>query len=224
MLVARYGAVLGAIEDFGPRYNIAPTMPVIAALGRRDGVTLETCSWGLVPAWARDRSGAAKLINARVETLTERPTFRPLVAHHRCIIAMDGFYEWGPDRRPRFIVSGSSDVLDVAGLWTTWKDPDLDRAPLVTCTIVTTEAVGELAAVHHRMPLALTPEDCQSWLAPEALEPGELEAMVATTREWCEADLQMYEVSRDVNRVGRQDPALIEPVAPPPDQGQLFAT
>lgn len=223
VIAARYGARIATSEVFGPRYNIAPTMPIAIVFSYRDGLLVEEASWGLIPSWSRDRSGASKMINARVEGLTQRPSFRPLLARHRCIVPMDGFYEWGSDRRPRYVHDRSGDLLDVAGLWTTWRDPDLDMT-VRTCTVVTTEATGDLAAVHHRMPLILDGDGIDDWLGSDVLGEGELESLATRAHDRSASVLELHEVSTAVNRVGRQGPELIEARPAEPDQGQLFAT
>jgi len=206
--------------DPGPRFNVAPTSLLNAVIAYHHMRRVITCRWGLVPRWAKDTSGASKMINARSENLFERPSYRPLLTGNRCIVPIDGFYEWGPDRRPRYVHDIDSSPLEIAGLWTTWRDPDGQE--LRTCTMLTAEAVGALAHLHHRMPVALDPHDRDAWLAPAPLDPLELASIVehaATRAQRCWA---LHEVSRAVNKVGVDGPSLIEPVSAEPTQGQLF--
>jgi len=203
------------------RYNVAPTSMLYVVRDDAEGRRwLDRCLWGLVPRWARDPSGASKLINARAESLFERPTFRPLMARHRCLVPIDGFYEWGPDRRPHYIHPADDIPLAVAGLWTTWHDPS--GRLLRSCTLLTTDAIPELAPVHHRMPVAVTPDDRDTWLTPEPLHPDEVATIVERSRQWATGHWTWHEVSRDVNRAGVDRPALLEPLPAEPAQGQLF--
>jgi len=213
------GEDLGGME-LGPRFNVAPTARLYAVIADHDTRRVVTCRWGLVPRWAKDTSGASKMINARSENLFERPSYRPLLSGHRCIVPIDGFYEWGPDRRPRYVHDATSLPLELAGLWTTWRDPDGHE--LRTCTVLTAEAVGALAAVHHRMPVALDPGDREAWLAHAPLDPLELASFVEHAGSRVQQYWALHEVSRAVNKVGIDDPSLIQAVSAETTQGQLF--
>lgn len=223
-LAEYFGAV---IEDDSqvmvdlPRFNVAPTSHLWTVID--DGSNrcrMMPSRWGLVPRWAKDTSGASKLINARSESLDERPTYRPLLARHRCVVPVNGFYEWGPDRNPRYIHDSSDLPLEFAGLWTTWRSPD--GVDVRSCTVLTTESDGELAEIHHRMPVALDPLDRQAWLVPEPLHPDEIATVLDRARRRSLQRWRWHEVSRAVNKVGVDHAGLIEELPPEPSQGQLF--
>lgn len=216
------------------RYNVAPTSWLFAIRDDADGVRrLDLLRWGLIPHWARDASGASKMINARAESLSERSSYRPLLTRHRCIVPIDGFYEWGHERRPRYVHGDAGHPLEIAALWTTWRDPE--RRPLRSVTLLTAEAFDALATVHHRMPVALSPDDRDLWLAHEALHPDEITDLVQRSRRHAADHWQWHTVSRAVNKVGVDAPELIEASddraerrdvgvqAESGEQGQLFA-
>ena len=159
------------VDDLEPSWNVAPTdrVPAVAEHGGRR--LLGAFRWGLVPAWAGDARGAASRINARAETVAERPAFREAFARRRCLIAADGFYEWrlapGGLKQPVFIHPADGAPVAFAGLWESWRDPaDRDGPPLRTCTIVTTAANTRLTPVHDRMPVILEPDAWDEWLDP----------------------------------------------------------
>lgn len=155
------------------RFNVAPGDQLVT-VGVRDGApTGRMLRWGLVPPWARDPSIGYRMINARAETVAEKPAFRTSFARRRCLILADGFYEWeraGRAKQPFHITRADGAPFAFAGLWTGWKDPaieDEDEAWLRTCTIVTTTANDKIAGIHPRMPVILEPGDEQTWLDPE---------------------------------------------------------
>ena len=159
-------------RGFG-RFNISPTQEVLAVADDRDGRRMELLRWGLVPRWAKDRKVGYKMINARAETLGERPAYRGLARHskHRCLILADGYYEWQkPEdpkqpRRPLHYSLAEGEPFFFAGLWTVWSAPD--GALLPSCTIVTCAANGLARPVHDRMPVILADEAaCEAWLDP----------------------------------------------------------
>ena len=225
----RLAAYFGALwspgpEDDGldrPRFNVAPTSSLYAVHDTPEGGRrLVPLHWGLVPRWATDTSGASKMINARAESLFERPSYRPLMTRNRCIVPVDGFYEWGPDRQPRYIHDEAGTPLEVAGLWTAWQSPE--GASLRSCTLLTTEAVDDLREVHHRMPVALDPDDRDTWLDLEPRHPDEVSRLVEQARRRASARWRWHEVSRAVNSVRSDEASLIEPLPGEPEQGQLF--
>ncbi|HEV2581867.1 MAG TPA: SOS response-associated peptidase [Ktedonobacteraceae bacterium] len=171
-----------------PRYNVAPTQPVAAVL--RNGEThLAELRWGLIPSWAKDESIGARMINARAETLTEKPSFKGLLRSKRCMILADGFFEWKQEpggKTPMFITMADGQPFAFAGLWDSWKSPSGE--PLRTCTIITTQPNELVATIHDRMPAILLPEAYESWLDPSIkdeqllshwLAPYPAEAMMA---------------------------------------------
>lgn len=209
-------------------YNVAPTMTVRAVVNRRrrdaDGKStgeavrqLRTVRWGLVPSWAKDLSIGARMINARVESVPEKPAFRKAFATRRALIPADGWYEW---RRPAtgtgpkqafYMVPRDGHPLAFAGLYEFWSDPKDPEAPtLTTCTIITAPSAGELAEIHDRMPLVLARDTWARWLDPAEKEPVDL------LQPWDEAHgelLELRPVSDRVNKVDHDDPALVEPAA-----------
>lgn len=200
-----------------PSYNIAPTDPVIAVLERHrsDGRTrvLDELRWGLVPSWAKDPSGAARLINARIETAPDKPSFRKAYAQRRCLLPATGYYEWlpatGPSgkpiKQPYFIRPADGGLLVMAGLYEFWKAPDAGW--LVTATVLTTSATDELGRIHDRMPMAVPAENWAAWLDPEF--GGEPRALLDVPV----AAMAYHKVPTLVNRVANNGPELIEPLA-----------
>jgi len=215
-----------AVADF----NVAPTKQVVAVVQRHprdaDGTpdpdtterTLRLLRWGLVPSWAKDPKGGARMINARAETATEKPAFRRATASRRCLLPAAGWYEWqrGRDHKQPYYTSyadGSSVAL--AGVWEFWKpgrdDPDGEYPDgLVTCSVLTTEAVGPLAQVHDRMPLVLPPHAWDTWLNPD-LE--DVAALLVPPAEELVARLELRPVPPLVNDVRNNGPELLAPIA-----------
>jgi putative SOS response-associated peptidase YedK len=215
-LAAEFEAEDALGEALRPDYNIAPTdlVPVVVLRhrsGDRDGPLvrqLRAAKWGLVPSWAQDTKRAAKLINARAETVTELPAFRSAVRRRRCLVPADGWYEWAPrpdglGRQPTYLTPADGDVIAFAGLYEIWGP---DR--LLTSSIVTTAALGQLTAVHHRMPLMLPRSSWAAWLDPGredaadllVPDPGLVEGM------------ELRPVGPAVGTVANDGPALIERV------------
>lgn len=157
-----------------PRYNIAPTQPV-AVIPNGETRKLELFRWGLIPSWAKDPKIGNSLINARAETVAEKPAFRAAFKRRRCLILADGFYEWkteGKKKTPQYIQLSGGKPFAFAGLWEVWHAPD--GSPLSTCTIITTEPNKLMAEIHDRMPVILPPSAYAAWLTP-----GELPAAKA---------------------------------------------
>ena len=193
-----------------PRYNIAPTQEVVAVRrgpsGRRD---LGLLRWGLVPSWAKDPAIGSRMINARSETVTEKPSFRRAFAQRRCLLPADGFYEWksGPGgKQPYFLHDEDRKVMAFAGLWEAWPGMD-PQNPLETCTILTTSAQPNIAEIHHRMPVILPRDAYSDWLDPQATENRLLELLRPSTQ----AHLTAHRISTRVNKVSNDDPSVIEP-------------
>lgn len=154
-----------------PRYNIAPTQ-FIAAIREDEDRTRELVMlrWGLVPFWAKDPAIGNRMINARAETVAEKPSYRAAFRHRRCIVLADGFYEWrkeGDAKTPYFISLASGEPFGLAGLWENWKDKDSD-ASLQTTTLITTAASEFMTPLHHRMPVILQPDSANDWLSGTA--------------------------------------------------------
>jgi putative SOS response-associated peptidase YedK len=160
------------------RYNIAPTQAV-AVVRDREQKNVELFHWGLVPSWAKDTSIGSRLINARAETINEKPSFRTAFAKRRCLILADGFYEWqhssGGRSQPYYFQLNPHKAFTFAGLWETWQTPE--GAPLLSCTIITCAANARVAPVHDRMPVILDRQRMWSWLSPTAL-PADLQSLL----------------------------------------------
>jgi len=227
-LAVEFDAVEGT-DDAAPGadYNVAPTKPVFSVVTRhpRDaqGIpdpdatvrSIRVMRWGLVPHWATDPGIGSRMINARAESAATKPSFRDAVARRRCLLPADGWYEWqatpGSRKQPFFITPADGSGLALAGLWSTWRPRDTPEpgcAPvLVTCTVVTTEAVGPLAEIHHRMPLILPPSTWTAWLDPDSDDPSQL---LAPPPAQLVAALELRPVSTAVNNVRRGGPELVE--------------
>jgi putative SOS response-associated peptidase YedK len=206
----------------GADYNVAPTRNVVAVVQRHprdaDGAvdettterTLRLMKWGLVPHWAKDASGGAKMMNARSETAAEKPAFKQSLARRRCILPADGWYEWkreGRAKLPFFTTPQDGSSLAMAGLWSTWHDKSDPGAPvLITCSVLTTDAVGPIAAIHHRMPLLLPPADWDTWLDPDRTD---VSALLRPVPEDLVDGLELRPVSDAVNSVRNNGPDLL---------------
>jgi putative SOS response-associated peptidase YedK len=223
-LAAEFDAV-DATEDAvkGPDYNVAPTRNVVAVVQRhprdeegepdptRTERSLRMMKWGLVPAWAKDAGGGAKMINARSETAATKPAFRTSWKNRRCIMPADGWYEWQRDgkvKQPFFTTRKDGASLALAGLWTVWRDKEKpDSLPLVTCSVLTMPAVDQLAEIHDRMPVLLAPDAWAQWLDPDLEDASGL--IVPPSEEFLGA-LELRPVSTAVNSVRNNGPELME--------------
>jgi putative SOS response-associated peptidase YedK len=217
-LVDRFSVDEVVAEEIRPRWNVAPSQPVLAVNSSKDGEIrrLGTLRWGLVPWWADDPSIGNRLINARAETLSIRRAFRSAFERRRCLIPANGFYEWkqleGPGRRrarhqPFYIHSVDGSPLALGGLWEVWHDAE--GRSLHTCTIITTEPNAAVAAVHDRMPLLVPAGSWDRWLAPEPLADREQATLLAPASDGL---LVLDPVSTMVNSPRNEGPELIEPV------------
>ncbi len=191
-------------------YNIAPTQ-VIAAITHEQPRALSLLRWGLIPSWSKDMSMGARLINARAETIDEKPAFRAAFKRRRCLIPASGFYEWRKEadgsKTPVYIHIKSREVFAFAGLWEIWHSPEGDEAH--SCTIITTAANTFMASIHERMPVILDRDDYGAWLLTD--EPG-VPGLKALLRPYADDHLTAYEVSKAVNRPGHDAPELIAPL------------
>ena len=199
---------LDAAPDFiQPRYNIAPTQ-VVPVIAERDGRTALACKWGLVPFWSKDPALGHKLINAKAETLAEKPSFKYALEKRRCLIPADGFYEWDKRRKPSqpmFIHRRDDALFAFAGLWEECKL--LDGEVLRTCTIITVEPNALVGEFHHRMAAILRPEDEAVWLDPNS----KTSAVLSLLRPFAAEELEAYPVSTAVNSPLHEDASLIAP-------------
>jgi putative SOS response-associated peptidase YedK len=195
--------------NFPPRYNVAPTQPipiVRLAGGKREYALMR---WGLIPAWVKDPRGFSLLINARGESVLDKPAFRNAMKRRRCLIPADGFYEWkdeGKFRRPFYIRPTTGEPMALAGLWETWTGPNGEE--MDTAVIVTTQANRMLLALHDRMPVVVLPEAFDSWLDCAKVDALSATALIAPAPD---AALEMHEVSAAVNKAANDTPDLIEP-------------
>ncbi|HEY8668521.1 MAG TPA: SOS response-associated peptidase [Tepidisphaeraceae bacterium] len=208
--------------DARPRYNIAPSQPILAVAndGRN---TLDYMQWGLVPSWAKDPSIGSKMINARAETLAQKPAFRQALARRRCLIPADGFYEWkkrGKTKIPMLIRMKSHRPFMFAGLWEVWRDANGNKLP--TCTVITTAPNELMKEIHDRMPAVLRPEVYEKWLSTEEKVPAELQSLL----EPFPADaMEAIPVSTAVNSPRNDSPECIEAIETndmQEEQGSLF--
>jgi putative SOS response-associated peptidase YedK len=196
----------------GAQFNVAPTDEVSAVLQPHDERIVDAFRWGLVPAWAEDARGAARLINARAESAPTSPAFRTALARRRCIVPADGFFEFqrSAERvkpQPYFIRRRDGDVMAFAGLWAAWRNPETaDR--LYTCTILTSVPNELVGRFHHRMPVILEPDAWAHWLDADAPTDELVPMLVPCPSELLDA----YPVSRLVNDVRNEGPELLAPV------------
>ena len=198
--------------DLGPHWNVAPTMDVYAVAEGADGERrLGAFRWGLVPWFSKGPAGAAKMINARAETVAEKPSFRRALERRRCILPADGFYEWlrtGKEKRPHLFEAADGSVLGLAGLWEVWRPEDEpDAEPLRTCTIVTTTANATMAPIHNRMPVVLPPEAWAGWLDRAVARAADVVGLLVPAPE---DQLVRRAVSPRVNSVKNDDVELLD--------------
>lgn len=203
-LVTRFS--LDECVDFEPRYNIAPSTGIPTIIQTPEGKrVLRLMHWGLIPSWAKDASIGNRLINARGESITEKPSFRAAFKRHRCLIPASGFYEWmqeGKIKQPYYISIKSGEVMGLAGLWETWRAPE--GSSLQSACIVTTGANELMQPIHDRMPVIVEPGNWQDWLAAEP------EGAAQLIKPYMGEDLQTWAVSRKVNKPSEEGPSLIE--------------
>jgi len=191
-------------------YNIAPTQPVQAVV-QNGGNVLVRFNWGLVPFWAKDPSIGSRMINARVETVADKPSFRHAFRKRRCLIVGDGFYEWKGEKgrkQPWFITLPSGGPFGFAGLWETWKKSE-DHTPYRSCTILTADASQLLRPIHHRMPVILQPKGWNAWLDPSNQSVTRLQQILQEKH--CR-EFNYYAVSTRVNHVANNDESCIAPL------------
>ncbi len=197
-------------EDLPPRYNIAPSQPVAVVPNTGDN-TLIMYRWGLIPSWAKDPAIGDRMINARAESLAEKPSFRSAYHRRRCLILSDGFYEWkqNPDlksKQPIYIRLKNGDPFAFAGLWEIWHAPD--GSEVRSCTIITTQPNTLLEPIHNRMPVILLPNAYSEWLSPEDRQPAQLDELL---KSYPASEMVAFPVSKKVNAPEYDAPDLIKP-------------
>lgn len=213
------------VDEPAPTFNAAPTDPVPAIVERIDKATgnvvrkLVTPRWGLVPSWSKSPDGAARMINARAETVATKPAFARAFAARRCLVPADGYYEWqtltppgGKQvKQPWFVRDASGDLLVMAGLYEFWKDPARsgDDAWLTTCTVITTQATDALGHIHDRMPMVVRREDWSAWLDPHSTDPRSVLGLLHVTQG---AEIDTFPVAMLVNSVRNDGPELVQPL------------
>jgi len=205
--------IFGLIETpiFPARYNIAPTQQVAVIRRTEDGQNrLDFLRWGLIPSWAKDSSIGHKMINARAETVHEKPAFRQAIKYRRCLVIASGFYEWrieGKQKIPLYVHLKDGSPMAFAGLWDSWKTPE--GGFVESCAILTTSSNNLIEPLHNRMPVILHPPEYQPWLDRDMTDPTKLQRLYHP----CPADLmEMWPVSPLVNSPKNESPDLIKPI------------
>jgi putative SOS response-associated peptidase YedK len=198
-------------HEIAPRYNIAPTQPVAAVrLDQKGGRELTYFQWGLIPSWAKDPKIGSRMINARSETVAEKPSFRAAFKRRHCLLPASGFYEWqklNGRKQPVYIHAADDSIFGLAGLWEMWHDPD--GGVIETCTILTTSPNEMMESIHNRMPVIIEAEDYSMWLDPGDNPQQTLHLL----RPYPSQEMEAYAVSTAVNNPRNEGPANIEPIA-----------
>ncbi len=199
-------------DAFTPRYNIAPTQQ-IAVVPNNGTERIEFFRWGLIPPWAKDPKIGNRMINARAETLSEKPSFRNAYRRRRCLVLADGYYEWrkelgGEAKTPFYIRMASEKPFAFAGLWEAWR-PQGEVEPVLSCSIITCPANEMLQPIHHRMPVILGHEAYDLWLDPVECPPATLNHLLTP---YPPEELEAFAVSRLVNQPKNDSPECILPV------------
>jgi putative SOS response-associated peptidase YedK len=219
-------------EELPPSWNVAPTDPVRAIVQRphqgeeRAHRQLRTMRWGLVPSWSKDAKGAARLINARIETVTEKPAFKKAAARRRCLLPSSGYYEWQQTEQgkvPYYLHEPDGALLAMAGLYELWRDPTKDDDDphrwLWTCTVITQPAIDLMGQIHDRTPVAVPPELRPAWLDCATDDPRDARVLLD---QMPPLRLAPDVVSKAVGNVANNGPELIEPVGDGPEPQVLF--
>jgi putative SOS response-associated peptidase YedK len=201
----------GVVAPVEADYNVAPTKSVPAVLERGGTRRLVSLRWGLVPSWAKNPSGGARLINARAETVASKPAFRAAFARRRCLLPADGWYEWEPARAPKapkqpyFLAPADGGLLVMAGLYEIWVDAE--GRPLWSTTVLTTDAPDDTGHIHDRSPMSLPPDEWDAWLDPATPDP------LALLRPAVAGAIRVTPVSTEVNSVRNNGPQLLAPTS-----------
>jgi putative SOS response-associated peptidase YedK len=215
----------GVGEDRNPDYNVAPTKRIYTVLEHKDQRELRTVRWGLVPFWAKDTKGGARMINARAETVSSKPAFRAAFAKRRCLIPADGYYEWQTvekAKQPYYIYRTDGGVLAFAGIYELWRDKSVpeedEQAWYWSASIITTDSTDDIGKIHDRTPMVVPRESWDDWLDPANNDKELLLATMLPATSPAAGGLMSYPVSMAVNSVRNNGPDLVEPLG---DAGSL---
>ncbi|MET0070296.1 MAG: SOS response-associated peptidase [Candidatus Thiodiazotropha sp.] len=198
------------VPQLSPHYNIAPSQQIAAIKAGENNREFVWLRWGLIPSWAKDKKFGYRTINARAETIETKPSFRAAFKYRRCLIPASGFFEWkatGQGKQPYCITSKSGQPFAFAGLYEHWQGSEGER--IDSCTIIVTEARGEIAAIHDRMPVILAAENYDAWLDRDTKEPAILKPLL---RPHETGEITLYPVSRSVNNPKNVSPENIRPI------------
>ena len=198
------------LPDYRPRYNIAPTQSAPVVVVDDGGRVIKRMRWGLIPFWAKDIKIGHRMINARAESVSEKPAYRRSFQRQRCVVAADGFYEWQRrehDKQPFRFTLDPEAPIGFAGLWDRWKDPDSDFGELQSFTIITTTANSIARPVHDRMPVILPPETYERWLDPDLRDVG---VLLAWLQPYATGAMRCYPISRLINSPANDRPECID--------------
>lgn len=209
-LITHYLIDDSKLATLKPNYNVAPMHNVPAVIASDEGKRLGELRWGLVPFWAKDDKIGSKMINARAETVSEKPAFKRLLKSKRCIIPADGFYEWkkdGTSKQPYRILMSDGSLFSFAGLYDTWEDPEGKK--LSTCTIITTTPNSLMEDIHDRMPVILRPEDEADWLGRDN---DDVESLLKLLKPYDAAKMRAYKVPSAVGNVRNNSKELLEDI------------
>ena len=212
VLIERFHIEETAIDEgqYAPSYNVAPSQQIVAVINDGNKNRLGTLRWGLIPPWAKDERIGYKMINARSETVAEKPSFRNAFKKKRCLVVADSFYEWqrkDGEKIPMRIKLKTGEPFAFAALWESWKAPD--GKTVNTCSILTTEANSLMKSIHDRMPVILTKEDEKIWLDPHV---EDIEILKGLLKPYKAEEMEAYRVSEEVNSPKNNKPELIEKV------------
>jgi putative SOS response-associated peptidase YedK len=198
-------------EEYLPSYNVAPSQSVLAVINNGSHKRMGFLRWGLIPSWAKDMSIGYKMINARAETLSEKPSFRNAYKNKRCLIVADSFYEWkridSKTKTPMRIKLKSDELFSMAGLWESWKSPE--GKTIYSCSVITTQPNELVQDIHDRMPVILKPEDEKNWLDPSISDTSKLQPLLKPLEP---SLMEAYEVSPLVNSPKNNSIQLIQKI------------
>jgi len=203
---------LSEVPDMKPRYNIAPTqsLATVTVTPQQIQRQFQFMRWGLIPSWAKDMKIGSKMINARSETVAEKPAFRSAIKHRRCLIVADGFYEWlpqGKHKQPYYFQTAEGEPFAFAGLWENWQSPEAEN--IVSCTIITTAANETVQPVHDRMPVILPECAWEEWLDPAV---NSAQQVLPLLKPYAAAAMTAKAVSAIVNNPTKDSPECIQAI------------